>query len=702
MKKLGAGLLSFLLLFNLIITAVSAEKIEPTVHVQLVNYIGNQTQLTIIPTGDYQVEQANIRLTSGKSYIMKYDNKKISLIEGATTLVTEETLNLLPLVETNLLSINNRNYLGSFQFVPENEKYVRPINEVFMEDYLKGVVPSEMFSGWNREALKAQAVAARTYASTYQSKIINDTINYQVYGGYSWQPNSTAAVDETKGEVLKANGGLISAVFSASNGGKTESNANIWGTTPVPYFIIKEDPFDPKTTWQFSVKKQQFAPVNLTWNQMKENDTAITNAIKTWMAAHGYSGKEIKITAIPVLKLHTPTSGGRVSKGDIKVEFIVMDKVDNNGAFIPQKLEYKNTDASKVRAMVGIRAMLSYLVSNIMETKETITVSGFGDGHGVGLSQWGAQNRAEVGKQKYNEILGFYYDGATIVKDYGDRKPVIVQASSEYEMDSAAKTDTTAPNISGVKISVDNTKGIAVISFNINEPADETVYIKDSNGIILTYLSKDNFTKAGTVTKEYSISSLSNGKYYAGIITIDESKNRSSTLPSFEVKKTVQVKDETAPKISGVKVSVDNKKNKANISFNTNETAKVTVTIKDSKGKILSYLKRDVLTKAGTLKQEYSTTKCVNGTYSVAISAVDTSNNRSTISTVFTVKKAVKTKTGKVKASRLNVRVTASTKSKVIGTLKKNQTVTIVSTTGTWYKIKFGNKTGYVSKTYIN
>src|SRR4051812_40643032 len=249
LKKVLVSFLSFFSLFNLIITGASADTLEPKVQVKLVNYIGNQSQLTITPTGDYLVQDSNIRLTSGKPYLVRYDSNKVSLVDGSTVLFQADSLNLLPAMETNSLTINNRPYLGSFHFIPESSKYVRPINDVFMEDYLKGVVPFEMMAGWNKEALKAQAVAARTYALSYINRVMDDTINYQVYGGYAWNPNSTAAVDETKGEVLKSNGRLISAVFSASNGGKTESNANVWGTSPVPYLTVKTDEFDAKTPW---------------------------------------------------------------------------------------------------------------------------------------------------------------------------------------------------------------------------------------------------------------------------------------------------------------------------------------------------------------------------------------------------------------------------------------------------------------------
>ncbi|MCM3727302.1 SpoIID/LytB domain-containing protein [Neobacillus cucumis] len=708
MNRIVVSFLSFFLLFNLFISGASADTIEPKLQVKLVNYIGNQPQLTIKPTGDYLVQGSNIRLTNGTSYVVKYDNNRITLLEGSTTLIQSDSVNLIPSLETNLLTINNRPYLGSFQFIPENSKYVRPINEVYIEDYLKGVVPFEMMAGWNKEALKAQAVAARTYALSYLNRVMDDTINYQVYGGYAWHPNSTAAVDETKGEVLKSNGRLISAVFSASNGGKTESNANVWGTSPVSYLTIKADEFDAKTAWKFSVKKQQIDPTIPSWVQMKEFDTTITTSIKSWMLTHGYAGKEIKITAIPILSLTTPTSGGRVSKGDITIEFLTKDKVDEKGLFLPQKIEYKNVSATQIRAMVGIRAMLSYLVTNISQTSDNITVSGLGDGHGVGLSQWGAKNRADAG-QKYNEILVFYYDGTTLTKEYTERPQSVVQPSPEPTDQAEVPTtapiviqtppaDTTAPQISAVSVNVDNAKNKAVISFKTNEKAKISVYIKDSTGKILTYLSQDALTEPGTINKEYNTSTLANGKYYAGIIAMDGSNNRASALPSFEVKKIAPVKDTTAPKISTVKTSVNNTTNKASLTFNTNETSKLTVYIKDSKGKILTYLKKDALTKAGAVKLDYSTNSYANGKYTVVINTVDTSNNKSSATAAFEVKKV---KTGKVLVSLLHVRTSASSKAKIIGTIKKNQTVTILSTSGGWYRISYGKLTGYVPQTAV-
>lgn len=606
---------------------------EPKIQVKLVNYIGNQTQLSLKIHGEYLISNQNIRLLDGKTYVAKVENGEISLFDGSSKLTTVNKLELSPVTYTNYLSINNRPYLGTFQFIAENSKYIRPINTVYFEDYLKGVVPFEMMASWNKEALKAQAIAARSYAAGYLSKVIDDTINYQVYGGYAWHPNSTAAVDETNGEVLKLNGRLISTVFSASNGGKTESNTNAWGSSALSYLPIKEDPFDAKTPWSFSIKKQQIDTSSLDlknssiwWNQTKETDSTLTKTMTAWLNQNGYAGKDIKIVSVPTLSLHTPTSGGRMSKGDISIEFFVKDVVNQNGELILQKVEYKNTTASRIRAMIGNRVILSYLISNTNETPESITISGLGDGHGVGLSQWGAKNRADAG-QSYREILGFYYEGASLVKEYSERE----------------------------QISDLVTLNEPQISVNIEKP----------------------------------------------VVQVPVYKTPQPTAPV-----TKQVIDKKAPIISQVKISVDNSKKKASLTFKTDETAKVTVYIKNAQGKILTYLTKDTSTKAGIIQKQYDFSKLPNGNYYAGIIAIDGSNNRSSTLPSFSVKipapaKTVKLKTGQVTATKLNVLSTASSKGKVIGSLKKKQTVTIVSTSASWHKVKYGKSYGYVPVKYV-
>ncbi len=428
LRRILSSLLVLILVISLIPISQVEAAIEPVMQVKLKNYLGNQTQINLRTQGDYVTPDNKILLKHNTEYTLKLEKRELKLYTGSKYIGKYDSLIVNPAAEGNLLFINQRPYSGSLQFVLEvvnNREVIRPINSIRMEEYLRGVLPSEMLSSWPKEALKAQAVAARTYAFRHnETGVIDDTINYQVYGGYQSFPNTDAAVRETEGQVLKYNGKLIDAVFSASNGGKTESNANAWGGTQIPYFIVKNDDFDPKTRWSFEFNKTQ---IDLTgkslvdyhqwWNSVYEKDPLISDNIKTWLKNNGYFGKELKIVSIPEVSFSLPSSSGRVTKGSITVEFFVKDQVDLAGSLMLQRIEVINGAASKIRAMVGNRIMLSYLIDKTENTATVIKVQGLGDGHGVGLSQWGAKKRADAG-QTAEQILNFYYSGTELVTEY--------------------------------------------------------------------------------------------------------------------------------------------------------------------------------------------------------------------------------------------------------------------------------------------
>jgi stage II sporulation protein D len=125
---------------------------------------------------------------------------------------------------------------------------LRAVNVVGLEQYLYGVVPSEMPSDWSSEALKAQAVAARSYAMATRQvgapyDVFDDTRS-QMYLGLSHEdPATNAAVDATKGQVLYYGGKVATTFFSSTSGGQTESAAN-WTGTAVPYLVSVADPYD--------------------------------------------------------------------------------------------------------------------------------------------------------------------------------------------------------------------------------------------------------------------------------------------------------------------------------------------------------------------------------------------------------------------------------------------------------------------------
>ena len=127
---------------------------------------------------------------------------------------------------------------------------VTAVNKVKLENYIRGVVPNESPASWPLEALRAQAVAARSYAlGTGTGNAVfdhYDTAASQVYGGYSSEhPRTNRAVARTAGEVLRHNGKVIVAYFHSTSGGYTENNENIFiGGAPLPYIRGVEDPWD--------------------------------------------------------------------------------------------------------------------------------------------------------------------------------------------------------------------------------------------------------------------------------------------------------------------------------------------------------------------------------------------------------------------------------------------------------------------------
>jgi stage II sporulation protein D len=118
-----------------------------------------------------------------------------------------------------------------------------------MQEYLYGVVPREMSKTWPLEALKAQAVVARTFAITNQNKFMHlgfnmdNSVLSQVYGGYDWEgPISNQAVDETIGMLLYYNTTLASAYYHSNSGGYTANSENVW-SSEVPYLRSVFDPY---------------------------------------------------------------------------------------------------------------------------------------------------------------------------------------------------------------------------------------------------------------------------------------------------------------------------------------------------------------------------------------------------------------------------------------------------------------------------
>lgn len=233
-------------------------------------YLG-QSKATINASGPYQVIDGDTQMVlasgqKGDSWQVTVNGGNLqatpqmtgqgtSLFNGSTLFnqpsrsLQGKNLIFQPLGDSRLDLVEKKtSYRGSLKVTSNLQGRLDVINLVNMEDYLFGVVTKESPASWPLEALKAQAVASRSYAlykvqtRASQSFDVYDTTTSQVYGGFSGESSSgLEAVLATTGQVLTYNGQVAEALFHANSGGYTESNENIWNTNPMPYLRAVKD-----------------------------------------------------------------------------------------------------------------------------------------------------------------------------------------------------------------------------------------------------------------------------------------------------------------------------------------------------------------------------------------------------------------------------------------------------------------------------
>jgi stage II sporulation protein D len=414
----------YALLLMLIYVSIPTNALaEEMVTVKLVNYVKDTSTISVSIKGNYTSLSPTLTLEEGVNYTLTVKQGEFYLSTEEEQVKIPGNFSLIPETynEQQLIYINERPYLGAMEFTIEEQKFIRPINQLPMEDYLKGVVPNEVYPSWDIDALKAQSLAARTYAVMHANgkKMMNDTIQFQVYGGYSKFAKTNNAVEETRGEIITYNDKPIYAFYSASNGGMTESNANVWGGNPREYYPIKEDQYDPEQPWSFSFQSTQIELDDLLllspdkWYAVEEKDKEIMNNVSNWLKRKGYMNP--RVLSIPQFELDDQkTPSKRLEKGSITIMFIhqLLD-----GMVYFDQISLQDVPLAKIRPLIGGTIFKSYLIDSLEYNDGVYTLKGRGYGHGVGMSQWGANEMALAGKT-YKQIISFYYPQTKIKKAY--------------------------------------------------------------------------------------------------------------------------------------------------------------------------------------------------------------------------------------------------------------------------------------------
>ncbi len=269
------------------------------------------------------------------------------------------------------------------------QKDIEAINLIDLNQYLRGVVPSEVYREWPMETLKTQAVAARTYAvyhvvygRHYQSERlwdVDDTINYQAYTGTTLHnPRTDEAVLQTAGQILTYQGQVIQAYYHADSGGQTEEARSVWNRA-VPFTVARPEAGDvelTKTIWEREVSLLEIEKDLI--------DLGLLEADQT-----------IKQLLVPVI--------GRTLSGRVRSLVVV----DQRGTF-------KLIPFSVFRRVVPQLPSQLFAIERSKENPQNVLIRGIGNGHGVGMSQIGAAALAGEKAWTYQQILEYYYVRTTL------------------------------------------------------------------------------------------------------------------------------------------------------------------------------------------------------------------------------------------------------------------------------------------------
>ncbi len=266
---------------------------------------------------------------------------------------------------------------------------INAINVLNIESYLRSVVPMESKASWHMETLKAQAVAARTYAYyriRHRKGMAYDVLDderSQVYGGFEREKKKTdQAVRETKGIIMTYNNRPILAEYSSNSGGYTADVKSLFNINTHPYLSGKEDPLSLKATDGTASWSKQFDKSRLE-SALRNAGIRCRGVNDIFAVKLGPSGRIMKI------RCNCKNGSG------------VINSTKNTRRFLCSKRGLK----------------LREILVKIRKTKKAFVFDGHGWGHGRGLSQWGACFMGEEGKT-YGEILKFYYSNVDIVEKW--------------------------------------------------------------------------------------------------------------------------------------------------------------------------------------------------------------------------------------------------------------------------------------------
>ena len=364
------------------VTAAQPAKQAPDLRVGLAS---GRASLTITLAGS----KATVQTGSSKTITLAANTAAAIRWQDGAFLVGREKLRgevlvIRPAAKAGELSLDGRRYRGALELRHKGGG-LTAVNIVPVDDYLRSVVPEEMPVDWPAEAIKAQSVAARSFALASRGRHAGEsydlctTTHCQLYTGTAAEKSaSNAAIKATRGEVLTYGGKPIEALFHTDSGGMTENSEDVWGSH-VPYLRAAKDTPTKTMPWTKTISRAD---------------------LERKLAAKGHDIGKVRSLAL------SPLAIGRAAK-------------DRTASGRVKTMTVKGTKGTATLSGTTWRSLLG-LKSTLFDAKlakDMVTFTGYGSGHGLGISQWGAERMAAKGKS-YADILHHYYTGITLQQLY--------------------------------------------------------------------------------------------------------------------------------------------------------------------------------------------------------------------------------------------------------------------------------------------
>ena len=459
--RASALLLAAIMLWACVRLPAMAEKKDGVVRV-LLTKLNLSDRLEIALDGSYTLDE--IAFQRGSRLLVSAVNGNMMVYYEGMAVSKGKQLTLVR-HETDAGKENGVRLNGGYELHPGDlhvlyrDGKMQAVLHAPVEEYLLGVVPYEMSDSFPLEALKAQAIAARTYAmrkagSPGDYDLVDNTNDQAYYGAKAENKNAAEAIRETAGMCGYDGSELAQCYYSASNGGQTELPSHVWGKDAGRCFRMEDDPYDLENPQ--SVVKTAVLPKKLTSNDdLMGLREPVLSALTELMESRGYDGDmdhirvkaiESAETALPkyfdspsklmtLLRLHLTVEGRQIDdwadEEEVSIfaaQFTPDPQATPKPTAAPGSSE-KWGPMTELREPVLVTLDLFPLVESalnlsinagsneiitVRETETSFVLESRRFGHGVGMSQRGAQWMAGHYQWTCEQILRFYYPGMTV------------------------------------------------------------------------------------------------------------------------------------------------------------------------------------------------------------------------------------------------------------------------------------------------